>query len=149
MISFIPMARPTGRWFGNMWGKFHAPHSPVKKAILRAMGVASDTAEQLEEALAGRARREEERLLPASLVVSESQPRALSVNVPAELLGERAAITLMREDGSTSTWDLNLWDLAQTDSIEMQGRTLVRKQVPLPGDIPLGYHQFSLRIGFL
>jgi 4-alpha-glucanotransferase len=135
--------------FWDIWGKFHATPAAVKQALLGAMGVASNTAEQIEEALAGRSRREWERLLPASLVVSESEPRALSVNVPAELLGERAAMTLSREDGSTTAWELNLWDLPQTASIEMEGRTFVRKQVPLPSDLPLGYHQIGLRIASL
>jgi len=136
-----------GYW--DIWGKYHSTSVRVKQAILGAMGIPASTSEQLEEALAVRSRREWERLLPPSLVVSESAPAELPVNIPAELLGQTAAATLRREDGATTSFDLNLGDLPQSASFEMDHRTFVRRLLPLPAGLPLGYHEVSLRIGSL
>ena len=88
--------------FWDIWGNYRSTNTATRQALLAAMGVASDTPEQLEAALAQRTRREWERLLPPSLVVSESGPRMLPVSLPAELSGARAVLTIRREDGTTN-----------------------------------------------
>ena len=42
---------------------------------------------------------------------------------------------------------LPLWELPQTGSIEMNGRTCVRKQVTIPVMLPLGYHEITVETG--
>ncbi|PWU02336.1 MAG: 4-alpha-glucanotransferase [Terriglobia bacterium] len=136
-----------GYW--DIWGKHHATPAEVKRAILTAMGIPAGSPAELEAALAGRARREWERLLPPALVVSQSEPPAVPVNVSAEFLGERASATLRREDGGATALEANLWELQQTASFEMETRTFVRLLMPLPAGLPLGYHELELHIGSL
>ena len=133
--------------FWDIWGNYRSTSAATRHALLAAMGVASDTPEQLEATLARRSRREWECLLPPSLVVSESTPRMLPLSVPVELLGERAVLTIRRENGSTIALHLDLQQLPDVASTELDGRAFVRKQVSLPDDLPLGYHDISLRVG--
>ena len=134
-----------GYW--DIWGNHHTASPAVKQAILRSVGMAADTADDLIRALTDRARREWQRLLPPAVVTSESHPRLLTLQVPADALKERVQVRLLREDGSTSAFDVLASDLVQTGSAEMDGRSWVRLQVRLPDDLPLGYHEVSVAVG--
>jgi 4-alpha-glucanotransferase len=135
--------------FWDIWGNYRSTNSATRQALLAAMGVLSDTPEQLEPALARRTRREWACPLPPALVVSESVPRALPVSLPVELLNKRAVLTIKREDGTATTLQLDLRQSPETAATELDGRKFVRKQIALPSDLPLGYHDISLRIGTL
>ena len=135
--------------FWDIWGNHRLTSAATRQALLAAMGVASDTPEGLEAALTNRARQEWERLLPPSLVVSQSAPRLLPVSVPADLVGKPANCTIRREDGATVSLQFDLRTPPAESTAEWDGRSYVRKQMPLPGDLPLGYHDISLRVGTL
>jgi 4-alpha-glucanotransferase len=133
--------------FWDIFGTYHTTSVAAKQAILRALGVAADTAADLEQALAALARHEWERLLPPAVVAGEAGPVELPLNVPAELLGARARFVVRREDGESSEFELNLWELKQVASVAMDGRTWVRVPAMLPMQLPLGYHEVSVSVG--
>lgn len=133
--------------FWDIWGKYHETTVAAKQAILNALGVACGTQEELEAALAEVTRREWQRMLPPSVVSSESSRQELPLNLPAESLGTSARITVRREDGGVSEFTANLWELPQTAHIEMDGSTWVCKQVRLPVSLPLGYHEITVKLG--
>src|ERR1035437_2039717 len=133
--------------FWDIWGRYHHTTPAARQAILPAIGLAAGTAEDLRSSLAALTRQEWERLLPPCMVVSESAQPAVPLNLPADSLGEHASITVLAEDGQTARSDLNLWELPQLGNIEMDGRTWVRKQAPLPFRLPLGYHQVTVHLG--
>ncbi|HXB73378.1 MAG TPA: 4-alpha-glucanotransferase [Candidatus Acidoferrales bacterium] len=136
-----------GAAYHDIWGRQHVTTLPAKQAILRALGVAVDTVEDLEQSLAAIERLNWERLLPPAIVAEESAQAELLLNVPADGLGYRAHFTVRQEDGQTSEFDLNLSGLPTTASIQMGGRTWVSKQVRLPIQLPLGYHEISVSVG--
>ena len=133
--------------FWDIWGRYHTTPASSKQAILSAMGIAADDAETLERSLAGLTRREWQRLLPPVVVVGEAAETALELNVPADSLGEPARVTVRHEDGRVAEFALNLLELPQTATIAMDGRTWVRKQARLPVELPLGYHDVSIKVG--
>jgi 4-alpha-glucanotransferase len=133
--------------FWDIWGQYHTITAEAKQAILRALGVAADTAEALEHSLAVLTHREWERLVPPAVVAREAAEAELELNVPAECLGDRAQVAICREDGQTAEFELNLRDLPQTGAIEIDGRAWVRKRARLPIGLPLGYHDISVRLG--
>lgn len=133
--------------FWDIWGKYHITTVEAKQAILRALGIGASSAQELEPALAAVTRKEWERLAPPAVVAGPSGVVELMLNVPAESLGERAHFTVRREDGHASEFELNLWDLPQDGSIEIDGRTWVRKQARLPVTLPLGYHEVTVQRG--
>src|SRR5215469_6940626 len=85
----------TGYW--DIWGRHHPTTPEGKKALLRAMGIPSDSAESLETALAAWARRQWETLLPPAVVAGEDEIHEVPITVPAESLDERARIFIKRE----------------------------------------------------
>jgi 4-alpha-glucanotransferase len=136
-----------GYW--DIWGRYHATGVEDQRAILRAKGFDVDSAESLEQSLADEARREWRRLLPPAVVVGVADRIALPLNLPSESLGQPAHITVRPENGPASEYDLNPLDMPQTDSIEMNGQTWVRKQASIPLALPLGYHEISAQVGAL
>jgi len=136
-----------GSAYYDIWGRQHFTTVETKQAILRALGLPVDGAEELEHALAALERGQWERLLPPAIVTVESDEVELSVNVPADTLGHRARFAIRLEEGQRFDHEVNLWDLPQTASIEMDGRTWVRKQVRLAQRLPLGYHEIAVHVG--
>src|SRR5262249_5615414 len=74
----------SGYW--DIWGNHHPASAAVKQAILASAGLASGTAPELDRALAERERAEWQRLLPPSVVISQSGPHTLPINVPEQSL---------------------------------------------------------------
>src|ERR1035441_4623755 len=151
--SFEQLLDRTASWFGidggfwDIFGDYHTTSVAAKQAILRALGVAADSAADLEQALGALARNEWERLRGAAVVAGENGPMEVPLHVPADSLGQRACFVVRREDGESSEFELNLRDLPQAASAEMDGRTWVRAQVTLPMQLPLGYHQVTVSVG--
>jgi 4-alpha-glucanotransferase len=133
-----------GYW--DIWGRYHETTAASKQAILQALGIAAGGAQQLEDSLTARTRREWTRLAPPAVVSSESRDQELPLNVAVESLGERARIVVRREDGESSEFQVNLWELPQTAHIEMDGGTRVRKTARLPVRLPLGYHEITVDV---
>jgi 4-alpha-glucanotransferase len=130
--------------FSDIWGHYHQTTTRAKQAILGALGIAAGNAEELERSLAGRAHAAWERLSPSVVVAGESAGVELSLNIPAQHAGGRVHIQLRPEEGETREFDLDLNQLPQTDSMEMDGRSWVRKQARLPVALGLGYHDLTV-----
>jgi len=133
--------------FWDIWGRYRATAVPTRQAILQAMGKEADSVESLERTLADLGRREWERLLPPAMVAAESGEVELTLSVPADLSGQRAHITVRREDGGAAGYEVDLSDPPLAGSAEMDGRTWLRKLARLPIQLPLGYHDIDIRVG--
>ncbi len=133
--------------FWDIWGKYHEAGAETKRALLESMGIDASSSEALEQALARRTRAEWDRLSAPTIVAGESSAVELDLHIPAEWLGERASIRITGEDGQQFEFQVNLWEPPQIASIEMNGRTWVRKRARLPVALPLGYHQIAVSAG--
>ena len=151
--SFEQLLDRAASWYGiddgfwDIFGNHHTTSVAAKQSILRALGVAVDTSDDLRRSLADLARHEWDRLLPPAVVAGPSGPVELVLNVAAESLGERARFTVRREDGETTEFELNLWELPQVESVAMSGGTWVQKKATLALELPLGYHDVVLTVG--
>ena len=132
--------------FWDIWGRYHQTSAAAMRAILKAKGFDTSSPAALDRSLAERARARWERLVPPVAVVSESAPPEIPLYAPAEWTGERARLTVRREDGETAVCEIGLRDLPQTGSIEMGGRTWICRRAPLPGTLPLGYHEVTAEL---
>ncbi|WP_210481267.1 4-alpha-glucanotransferase [Naasia sp. SYSU D00948] len=104
------------------------------RAVLTAMGVdADDPAAALEE----RERRTRSRLLPPCVVLREGQTVSVLVRLQQ---GEQFDLTLTLETGGTQR-------LLPPEVPESGAGRLGDVEVPLPPDLPLGYHTLSARAG--
>jgi 4-alpha-glucanotransferase len=133
--------------YWDIFGRRHITTTEGKQAILRAMGWAAGSADELERSLAEYARRDWQRLAPATIVAMESDEVDVPVQIPAECLGEAVTISVMREDGGGESFSFRAGELPQTGSIEMDGRTWVRLRGRLPIRLPAGYHSITVKSG--
>ena len=134
--------------YWDIWGKHHITPAETKRAILHALGVPTGTKEELDEALAARARQEWSRLVAPCLVISQNQrPRQFPLNLPADLAALDARLTLKPENGEPQIHGVPLRDIPVTETMEFNGSSHVRKLVPLPEELPLGYHDLEVLVG--
>lgn len=103
------------------------------RAVLRSMGVAATTDAEVTAARAEADAAPWRRLLPPSLV-SRPGARALQLHVAD---GHDVTLSIALEDGS---WrDLPV-PPQEAESRTVDGRVVWRLHVPVPGDLPLGWH---------
>jgi len=133
--------------YWDIWGGRHDITAEARQALLHARGVAAGSAAELEQSLARRARAEWEHLLPPAVVVAAAAETELPLNVPADCTDAVAHVAVHREDGGDMAFDLPLTDLPESASIEIDGRTWVRKVAHLPVALPLGYHRVQASVG--
>jgi 4-alpha-glucanotransferase len=134
--------------YWDIWGKHHITPADTKRAILHSLGVPTGTKEELDEALAARARQEWSRLAAPCLVISQNQrPRQFAVNLPADLAALDARLTLTLENSAPEIHAVSLRDLPVAETMAFNGSSYVRKLVPLPDELPLGYHDLEILVG--
>jgi 4-alpha-glucanotransferase len=134
--------------YWDIFGKHHVTSLDTKRAILESLGISAGSKEALERALGERSRSEWSRLVPPCLVVSENQrPREFALHLPVELREQVARVVLKTEDGASETYTVALHELPAVDSAEFDGQRYLRKILPLPASIPLGYHDLEILLG--
>ncbi len=101
----------------------------TKRSILRAVGVTPDTAAQLNEAIEERRRREQSRLVPPCLVLSENaRPRQFPITAES---GAPVQVVIRDESGNESHLS----------------ETAIDKRIQLPDTLPLGYYDVTVTSG--
>jgi len=134
--------------YWDIFGKHHVTSFDTKRAILESLGIPAGSKEALERALGERSRAEWSRLVPPCLVVSENQrPREFAAHLPVALAGQIARVALKMEDGASQTYSVTLRDVPAVDSAEFDGQRYLRKLLPLPASLPLGYHDLEIFLG--
>jgi len=133
--------------YRDTWGRWHVTTPEVKKAILAARGIRTETKEDLDRAVGERLLSEWGRLLPPVCVAGESAwPAGFPIHLPAALAQAHATLEVHWEDGTTSRQELSLAALESAGRIDLGGAAWVRKQTPLPPDARLGYHELELTV---
>ncbi len=131
--------------YWDIFGRRHVTTTEGKRAILRAMGWAAGSVEELEQSFAEHTRREWTRVAPPTVVAMEGEEIDLPLHVPAEELKDSIAITAQREDGSKDSFSFDASTLPQADSVEIDGRKWVRLRARLPIQLPAGYHEIFVK----
>ena len=134
--------------YWDVWGKQHQASPRTQMAILESLGVDASTQSSLERALEERACREWQRPLPPTLVlIKDNQPHLVPVSLPAEQAHLAAVIRVRTEQGNAVEIRRSLGDIEIAEEVSLRGRRFLRKKLPLPDDLPLGYHELSIEIG--
>jgi 4-alpha-glucanotransferase len=135
--------------YSDIWGRKHFTSDETKRAILRGMGVPAEGAEGLRAAIEAHHRKEWTRLAPHCLVVTQDSAIELPLHAPADLSQEIAQVEIREETGAAHPLEFALGGYAECGTADLDGRRYVRKQVPLPAGLPLGYHDVHIRLGDL
>jgi 4-alpha-glucanotransferase len=118
--------------YWDIFGTRHFATEEVIRAILRSLGVDTTSTEAINAAMRTRQERYSHRLLPPTVVTTAGAE--LPVSLPPETAQANAEATatvhIQLEDGSERTFQARL----------------AGSRIPLPADLPLGYHQITVTI---
>jgi 4-alpha-glucanotransferase len=133
--------------YWDIYGRKHITSDETKRAILQGLGVHAETAESLRASIEARRRKEWTRLAPPCMVVAQNGAVDLPLHAPAELAQEVAHIEIREESGATHSLEFALGSYPERGDADVDGCRFVRKLVPLPAGLPLGYHDVDIRLG--
>jgi 4-alpha-glucanotransferase len=134
--------------YWDIWGTRHITLLDTKRAILQSLGIHTDTKEDLEAAVDERVRDEWVRVVPHCLVISQNQhPNEFAAHLPAEVADLDARITLKLEAATAEVYHIKLGEVPASGSAAFNGARYIRKLVPLPVQLPLGYHDLEIQTG--
>jgi 4-alpha-glucanotransferase len=134
--------------YWDVWGTQHHSSVDTQTAILTSLGIDAKTPASLERTLQERSWREWLRSLPPTLVLTKDDlPHQIAISLTAEQTNLPAVIRLRTEQGTTFEIASSLADIEVAQEISLRGKVFARKQIVLPENLPLGYHQLSIEIG--
>ena len=120
----------------------HQTPPDKKRALLKAMDLPAEDEAQAEETLAALDRREWDHTLPPCVVLYENKPPMVPVSLPKEHGGVRWTLSL--ESGEQRTGEATFESLELTGTCGLEGSSLERRLLPLPENLPWGYHRLQL-----
>jgi (1->4)-alpha-D-glucan 1-alpha-D-glucosylmutase len=131
--------------YEDIWHRSRRASDETKRALLRAMGLAVDTEDDLRRELAERESRPWRRMLPPVLVLRESASEIVVPLVLAERrLDERFEVSLECEDGRRLEQSLVPRTLPVEARAEVDGEASVRCRLTLAQRPGLGYHDLRV-----
>ena len=147
LIERLARARGIGDAYHSYKGDLKHFTTATKAAILSAMHCRLDDAALIEAQIA-----ESEATLPVGLlgdvVVSRAGARFARVNTPAISEDALLKYRVVLEQGGEHTGEVRSWSLPERGSYERDGRWFVLRDLPLPEDLPTGYHRLEIELQF-
>jgi 4-alpha-glucanotransferase len=132
--------------YWDIWRKQHVTSAATKRAILTGFGVDVTSAASIEASLAERQKNEWLRALPPALVTGADPSRTpCPVRMPLGAASENGVLLLELEIGETRQLEASLASLPENARLEIDGAVYVEKLLPLPTDLPQGYHCLRLK----
>ena len=135
------------RDFWDIWGEYHETPPEAEKGVLRSLGVDISSDPSLERALAERQWRNWSNPLPSTIVAGQRPPINIPVQIPQGLENSIATIEIRFESGISARYDIPLANAPTLEKARVRDRQFLRKQLRWPGEVCLGYHAISLKIG--
>ena len=111
------------------------------KKVLGALGVDTATEEDLPQSLLAARLQPWRQTLPGAVVVRRHRSRTVPAHLP---VGVTADAWIALEDGSRRTLE---WPAVPGEELDVDGILTGRTLLPLPGDLPLGWHRIEVAAG--
>ncbi len=135
-----------GREYYDYKGELRTVSTATLAAIVRAMGIRADDAHALDLAVGELQARDWTTLVPAVLVLHPADLRRLPVSVPQNLQARTLSWSLRLEAGVQSRGECSIASLERAAQGSIARMSFDRVLVPLPADLPAGYHDFSVTL---
>jgi len=132
--------------YRDIWGNRHEVSEETQRALLGAMGVATDSDEHMQQALERVEVEDWGRPLPPVHVAREGEDCIrLEIAVRADRAGHGHRWTLTEEDGGRREGRFRPADLQQEGQRMLDGQAWERRVLPLPDARSGGYHRLELQ----
>jgi 4-alpha-glucanotransferase len=132
--------------YWDVFGARRRPDADAVIAVLRALGASITSASDIDAAIETR-RRDLWRRRCEPVCVSRDGSGALRLRLPARDADARMAADIFLEDGGVRRWEVDLGGASPLAAGEVDGDAVLLKHVPLPNDLPHGYHRCALQVG--
>ena len=146
LLSQLAARHGIEQGYHDIWGTWHGLTNETASALLQAMGEDTRTEQSLTQALADFDQRNWRTVLPPVMVSRDDQWCAIGVNVSQKHEHEILHWRIAREDGVVIEAQVATAELEVLEERHINDKLIRRRQLPLPGDIPHGYHQLDVRI---
>ena len=147
LIERLARARGIGDAYHSYKGELKHFSLETKAAILRAMHCRLGDAAGIEAQIA-----ESEALHPSGLLgdvaVSRVGARHVRVNTPAIDQDALLRWRVVLEQGAERSGEVRAWSLPERGSYQREGRWYMLRDLPLPEDLPPGYHRLEIELEF-
>jgi 4-alpha-glucanotransferase len=144
-IERLARARGIGDAYYSYRGELKRFSLTTKAAILRAMHCRIDDAAALEAQI-----RESEATHPRGLlddvVVLRGDVRTARVNTPAIEHNAHLQWRILLEQGGERSGEGRAWDLPERGAYQQDGQWFMLRDLPLPADLPAGYHRLEVKL---
>ena len=134
-----------GDSYENFRGEQTAIDAATRHAILGAMGFPVDDAQRVAGAIEAQQRARWCTLLPPVLVVHPGHA-TVAVAVPVAALGGEVEWSIALEGGGERSGRTHLDGLTELEQGSCDGVVRSLRVLPLPAELPHGYHRFSVRL---
>ena len=146
LVERLARARGIGDAYHTYKGELRHFSPDTKAAILRAMHCRVDDAAALSGEIA-----QSEATHPAGLlgeVVVLRPGGAARINTPAIEKNALLRWRVLLEGGGERTGEERAWSLPERGAYEKAGRWFMLRDLPLPEDLPPGYHRLEIELEF-
>lgn len=140
------------RSWHDLSGVDHVVAAATRRTLLAALGFKVGTA-AIEAETLREARAEPWRHMLPPVVVMRSPnsdaptTAAIAVVVQASDAGQTLAWAMELEDGARRQGEAGIWTLREAGSALVDGVRRHKVELPLPADVPLGYHRLTVTVG--
>ena len=80
-------------------------------------------------------------------LLRDQQRPETTISIPSEMANATAVLHIRLEDGSLTSIPVELAAIPVSEEAFFGGSRFVRKRIPLPHGLPLGYHELSIEMG--
>ena len=116
-----------------------------KLNALQALGIPIKTKNQIDKSIEQKIHQEWLNLLPNVAVLHKGQRFILHMHVPATRLNNIFKGDLLTENGNSEPLVIKADTLRELERMTVKNKEIVRIELELPGDLPVGYHQITLK----
>jgi 4-alpha-glucanotransferase len=130
--------------YWDIWGHLHKATDETKRTVLGAMGIAAEDNAAVEASIRHMEERSWQRPLPPVLVVRAGEPPKIPLSLLAEFAETEFCCDVLEEGGQEHRFFFRAADLPLAGVRDVGGDRIEHRQLRLPFELPIGYHDLIL-----
>ena len=130
--------------YWDIYGTLHTASADTKRTILGAIGIAAEDDVAVEASMRHMEEVSWRRPLPPVVVVRSGQRPQVPLSLAAQYAASEMCCEVMEEDGTEHGFVFRAGDLPLDEVRTVDGERIERRQLCLPFDLPIGYHDLVL-----